>query len=52
MPSRMKDEAFPYLVYGTTPLILSHVASSRRKVTTRGFRITRSPRLREVVIDG
>jgi hypothetical protein len=26
MPSRMKDEAFLYLVYGTTSLIQSHVA--------------------------
>jgi hypothetical protein len=52
MPSRMKDEAFLYFVYGTSSLIQSHVAWSRRKVTTRGFRVTRSPRLREAVIDG
>ena len=44
MPSRIKDEAFPYLVYGTTCLIQCHVASSMRKVTTRGFRIIPSPR--------
>ena len=52
MPARMKDEVFLYLVYGTSLLIQSHVASSRRKLMTRGFRVTRSPRLREAVIDG
>ena len=31
----------PYFVYGASLLIQSHVASSRRKVTTRGFRIIR-----------
>jgi hypothetical protein len=29
MPSRMNDEAFLYLVYGTSFLMKSHVASSR-----------------------
>jgi hypothetical protein len=47
MPSRMKDEAFLYFVYGTSSRIRSHVACSMRKVTTRGFRVTRSPALRE-----
>ena len=52
MPSRMNDEAFLYLVYGTSSLMNSHVAWSMRKVTTRDFPVTRSPRLREAVIDG
>jgi hypothetical protein len=51
MPSRMNDEVFLYFVYGTSSLIKSHVAWSRRKVTTRGFRVTRSPRFRGAVID-
>jgi hypothetical protein len=51
MPSRMNDEVVLYFVYGTSSLIQSHVAWSRRKVTTRGFRVTRSPRLRVAVID-
>ena len=51
MPSRMNDEAFLYLVYGTSCLMNSHVAWSMRKVTTRDFAFTRSPRLREAVID-
>jgi hypothetical protein len=50
MPSRMNDEAFLYLVYGTSCLMNSHVAWSMRKVTTRDFPVTRSPR--EAVIDG
>jgi hypothetical protein len=48
----MNDETFRYLVYGTSCLMKSHVASSRRKVTTRGFRVTRCPHFREAVIDG
>jgi hypothetical protein len=44
MPSRMNDEAFLYLVYGTSSLMNSHVAWSMRKVTTRDFAFTRSPR--------
>jgi hypothetical protein len=52
MPSRMNDEAFLYLVNGTSSLMKSHVAWSMRKVTTRDFAFTRSPRLREAVIDG
>ena len=51
MPSRMKDEVFVYFVYGTSLLIQSHVSWSIRKVTTRGFRVTRSP-CREAVTDG
>jgi hypothetical protein len=39
-------------VYGASFLILSHVASSKRKVTTRGFRIIRSPCFREAVAPG
>ena len=42
MPSRMNDEAFLYLVYGTSSLMNSHVAWSMRKVTTRDFAFTRS----------
>jgi hypothetical protein len=48
----MKDEVFRYLVYGASLFTQSHVASSRRKVTTRGFRVTRSPGVREAMIDG
>src|SRR5215831_606915 len=49
IPSRMNDEVLPYFVYGATFLMRSHVAWSRRKVTTRGFRVIRSPHFREAV---
>ena len=49
IPSRMNDDVLPYFVYGATFVILSHVASSIRKVTIRGFRVIRSPRFREAV---
>ena len=49
IPSRMKDDVLPYFVYGATFVILSHVAWSRRKVTTRGFRVIGSPHFREAV---
>lgn len=39
MPSRMKEEAFLYFVYGANCLIQAQVASSMRKVTIRTLRI-------------
>src|SRR5262249_12799769 len=46
VPSRMKDEAFLYLVYGASSFSKSNVAWAMRKVTTRGFRVIRSSRSR------